>query len=185
MKFIQESVIKTVLSLCDYSGVWSQPYRDAGYNVIQVDLQHGQDLRLLEYPGHMYGVLAAPPCTVFCRAGATYWHLWGDDKIIDGIALVDACLRFVAMCQPRFWALENPPGRLHRFLGPPQYSFQPWEFGDPWTKQTYLWGKFNKPKKKPVKPTIKNRTNGFSSSARNARSETPVGFAKAFFEANK
>lgn len=39
---------KTILSLCDNSGVWSKPYKDAGYNVIQVDIQHGRDARLFE-----------------------------------------------------------------------------------------------------------------------------------------
>ena len=32
-----------ILSLCDYSGVWSQPYADAGYRVVKVDIQHGSD----------------------------------------------------------------------------------------------------------------------------------------------
>ena len=51
-----------VLSLFDFTGNWSRPYRDAGYDVRQVDLQHGLDARLftaLPYP--VRGVLAAPP----------------------------------------------------------------------------------------------------------------------------
>ena len=28
----------TILSLCDYSGAWSQPYADAGYDVVRVVL---------------------------------------------------------------------------------------------------------------------------------------------------
>jgi hypothetical protein len=39
-----------ILSLCDYTGEWSKPYRDNGYDVVQVDLAHGQDVRLLELP---------------------------------------------------------------------------------------------------------------------------------------
>lgn len=36
-----------ILSLCDLTGVWSQPYRDAGYYVEQVDLQRdGRDVLL-------------------------------------------------------------------------------------------------------------------------------------------
>lgn len=30
-----------VISLCDFTGEWPRPYREAGYNVIQVDLKHG------------------------------------------------------------------------------------------------------------------------------------------------
>ena len=34
---------RTILSLFDYSGAWPKPYLDAGYEVIQVDLKHGDD----------------------------------------------------------------------------------------------------------------------------------------------
>lgn len=60
-----------ILSLCDYSGSWSKPYRDAGYDVIQVDLQHGnRDVRLLQHEDDVHGILAAPPCTCFASSGA-------------------------------------------------------------------------------------------------------------------
>lgn len=36
--------MKTILSLFDYSGNWPKPYLDAGYNVVQVDIKHGQDV---------------------------------------------------------------------------------------------------------------------------------------------
>ena len=52
-----------ILSLCDYTGTWAQPYVDAGYDVRQVDIQHGEDIRLLEYPGEVHGIIAQPPCT--------------------------------------------------------------------------------------------------------------------------
>jgi hypothetical protein len=185
------SLLRTVLSLCDYSGNWSEPYEQAGYDVVRIDLQRGQDVRLLEYPGSVHGILAAPPCRVFCRPGA---RLWGTDGLCEGLSLVDACLRFVAICKPRWWALENPPGRLDRFLGPPRLSFHPWEYGDGYTKHTYLWGDFAAPVRCPVVPEAypehlpaerRDRTSRMSSSARNERAETPRGFAKAFFEANQ
>ena len=37
--------MKTILSLFDYTGNWSEPYRQAGYNVIQQDLKHGKYFR--------------------------------------------------------------------------------------------------------------------------------------------
>jgi hypothetical protein len=56
----------TILSLCDYSGAWSQPYVDAGYDVVRVDIKRGQDIRLFEaLPFPVRGVLAAPPCNAF------------------------------------------------------------------------------------------------------------------------
>lgn len=184
---------RKILSLCDYSGVWSQPYVDAGYDVIRIDLQHGQDVRLLPWPGKVHGILAAPPCTVFCRPGARLWNEWPAEKLLDGLALVDACLRYVAVCDPAWWALENPPGRLDKYLGPPALSFHPWHYGDPYTKHTYLWGKFTPPAKTPVEPEQypehlppgrRDRTSRMSSSSRNQRAETPPGFARAFFLAN-
>lgn len=185
---------RKILSLCDYSGVWSQPYVDAGYDVIRIDLQRGQDVRLFQYPGEVHGILAAPPCRVFCRPGARLWKTWGDAGLVDGLQLVDACLRFVAVCKPKFWALENPPGRLNKYLGPPQLSFHPWHFGDPYTKHTYLWGRFNElvctpvepePYPKHLPPGQRDRTSFLGSANRNKRSETPPGFARAFFEANR
>jgi len=40
---------RTIISLCDFSGNWSKPYRDAGYNVVQVDLKHGNDVRMFQH----------------------------------------------------------------------------------------------------------------------------------------
>lgn len=191
---MQTTMLRTVLSLCDHSGSWSAPYADAGYEVVRVDLQEGQDVRLLKFPGRVHGILAAPPCRVFCRPGARLWSEWGDAGLCDGLALVDACLRFVAMCRPKWWALENPPGRLHEYLGPPRLSFHPFHYGDPWTKHTYLWGDFSIPTQQPVKPAPypehlpagrRDPTSRVSSSWRNQRAKTPGGFARAFFEANR
>lgn len=62
--------MKRILSLCDYSGSWSQPYVDAGYDVIRIDLQRdGKDVRLLEKMDGVHGILAAPPMYLFCFFG--------------------------------------------------------------------------------------------------------------------
>jgi hypothetical protein len=72
-----------ILSLCDYSGVWSQPYVDDAYDVVRVDLKHGQDVRLLELPDRpVHGILAAPPCTVFANSGARWERT--DDEMRGG-----------------------------------------------------------------------------------------------------
>ena len=134
---------RTILSLCDYTGNWSRPYEKAGYSVIRIDLQHGQDVRLMkriEEPIH--GILAAPPCTHFSIAGSQYWKSKGDNALLEGLAIVDACLRAVAIYHPVWWVLENPKGRLREYLGEPAWRFQPWQFGDPYTKMTCLWGHF-------------------------------------------
>lgn len=55
----------TILSLFDWSGHWSRPYREAGYPVMQFDLLHGSDLRTFDYRripiGSVRGILAAIP----------------------------------------------------------------------------------------------------------------------------
>ena len=71
---------------------------------------------------------------------------------LNNVALIDAALRFVALYDPEWWVLENPVGRLRRWLGPPTHMFNPCDYGDPYTKKTLLWGKFNIPKENPVPP---------------------------------
>jgi hypothetical protein len=200
-----------ILSLCDFTGNWSEPYAKAGYEVVRVDLQTGQDVRLLRHiPGPVHGILAAPPCTHFSRAGARFWEAKGEQAILDGLAIVDACLRAVAIYRPVWWVLENPIGRLKDYLGPPAWKFDPYQFGDPWTKRTWLWGHFTPPvplfapqARYELKPVFSSPGHAASShphrevqtkggkpwrgshEARQVeRSATPLGFSQAFFEAN-
>src|SRR5262249_2600163 len=109
------------------------------------------------------------------------------DDILGGLSVVDACLRLVSVCEPQWWALENPIGTLRRWLGPPTMYFNPCDYGDPWTKRTCLWGKFTPPIKTPVPATEFwgwRKLGGKSERTKRLRSMTPPGFAKAFFEAN-
>lgn len=182
---------KMILSLCDYTGNWSRPYEEAGYAVVRVDLQHGQDVRLLRHvAAPVHGILAAPPCTHFARSGARLWAAKGEAAVLEGLAVVDACLRAVAIHAPTWWALENPIGRLKDYLGPPVFKCDPCDFGDPWTKRTWLWGRFAPPlplfapqARKAVAP-VRGDVTTSGSSCKNRRSATPAGFARAFFEAN-
>lgn len=134
---------RVILSLCDFSGSWSRPYAEAGYTVHQLDLKTTGDIRLFEYPGHVHGILAAPPCTHFAVSGARWWSEKTDADLLEALSVVDACLRLVTVCQPKWWAIENPVGRLTRWIGEPAMYFDPYEFGDPYTKKTGLWGRFN------------------------------------------
>lgn len=187
-----------ILSLCDRTGNWPKFYRDSGnYLVVQVELEHGRDVRLLrKLRSPVHGILASPPCTHFSRAGAWMWKEKGTTALIEGLALVDACLRAVAIYQPQWWCLENPIGRLQDYLGPPSFKFDPCDYGDPYTKRTWLWGKFNPPPPTATpefrnnvralkgKPGTRDRTTWLGSKQARRRSETPLGFARAFFEAN-
>jgi len=186
--------MQTILSLCDRTGNWSRPYEEAGYPVIRVDLQGDapRDVRLMERIDEpIHGILAAPPCDHFAASGARWWEGKGNQAVLEGLSVVDACLRAVAIYRPLWWALENPVGRLRRFLGEPKFSFQPCDFGDPYTKKTLLWGNFTPPvplvsatARNAVEPTSGSKMHRMSSAWKNQRSETPTGFARAFFESN-
>lgn len=135
--------MKTILHLCADIGSDSQPWVDNGYDVIKV----GKDLGVenFSYNGDVYGIIANPPCTEFSVVNKGF-HEDGDYK--KGLLLVNECLRVIKECKPTFWALENPAnGRLKDFLGKPTYTYEPWEYGSPWTKRTALWGKFSKTRK--------------------------------------
>lgn len=191
--------MRTILSFYDFSGAWSQPYVDAGYYVVRIDIKRGQDARLFPFiGGPVHGILAAPPCTDFAGSGAQYWPAKdASGSTVASLALVDAALRAVAIYRPTWWALENPVGRLNRWLGKPRMYFHPWEFGDAYTKKTGLWGEFNTNlRRTPVEPVMYETTTGKRGSwyfaklggkgerTKELRSVTPAGFARAFFEAN-
>ncbi len=192
-----------ILSLCDHSGVWSQPYLDAGYEVLRIDLQSGQDVRLLPHrKDRVHGILCAPPCDHLASSGARWWKSKGESALLESLAIVDACLRQVAIHHPAWWALENPRGRLKNYLGPAAWSFQPCDFGDPYKKSTQLWGHFTPPKPlwadcTAVEPVRACATGSFTQQmggrkpgtpshtrVKNERSRTPPGFARAFFASN-
>lgn len=178
-----------ILDLCGGSGSWSKPYRDAGYDVQLVTLPD-HDVRLFELPkGPVHGVLAAPPCTEFSLA-----KNGRPRKLTQGLEVVDACLRIIMQCRPKWWALENPVGLLSKWLGTPRDVWDPCDFGDPWTKRTAIWGDYEIPTRGPwVNPLgggpfceicdpARKRLAWCSNAAH--RAITPPGFARAFFEAN-
>jgi hypothetical protein len=182
-------VTKLILDLCAGSGAWSEPYVKAGYDVERVDVLAGHDVRLKRKPVvPVHGILAAPPCTMFCRMRMCRGEPT-PEQFREALSVVDACLRFVAICQPQWWALENPQGYLSRWLGSPRLKFDPWQFGDPWTKRTWLWGDFAIPAytlfTQPEQPLI-HRKKGSRGRAQSDSENaiTPPAFAQAFYEAN-
>ena len=179
---------KIILDLCGGTGSWSAPYRDAGYDVRVVDpLAGGGDVRLLRLHSEpIHGILCAPPCTHLSGSGARWWEAKGEAALLEAMSVVDACLRVVWAHNPAWWVMENPVGRLVRFIGKPRMTFHPCDYGDPYTKKTCLWGVFTEPKKSPVPATEGSKMHLLppSEDRWRLRSMTPPGFAKAFFEAN-
>ena len=198
---------KIILDLCGGTGSWSKYYKLNSniYDVRLIDPQewmggygNSGDVRLFEHSNiNIHGILSAPPCTEFASSGARWWKDKGEKPLLEGLSVVDACLRIIFVHKPKFWALENPVGRLRKFLGDPTLIFNPCDYGDPYTKKTLVWGNFNIPEKTPVEPEFVTYANGKRGSkfwaklggksdrTKRLRSATPDGFAKAFYDSNK
>lgn len=206
--------MKTLLSLFDYTGNWSDPYHKAGWNVIQHDIKRGQDIFKDTIPTaiadavegrKVHGILSAVPCTDFASSGARWFaekenqpaeyngsEVSFSNTVDMSIGMVLSTLFIVELFNPVFWCIENPIGRISSLvpeIGKPLMYFNPCDFGDPYTKRTALYGKFNTNlKRKPVLPLFGSimHTNygGKSENTKAARSVTPKGFCQEFYEAN-
>lgn len=209
---------ETIMSLFDVTGTWSQPWRDAGYNVVQFDIKNGDDL--MDFGAWMarveeeiaegrpiVGVIGGPPCTSFAVSGAQWWKSQHDVESTEMVekkygtwatqffkrpidyanTLVAVMKMIVEQSNPQFYAMENPVGRIaeQNALPKPTLTFDPSNFGDPYTKQTQLWGEFNPhlptANVEPTLGSLVHKLRGDVEEQKAKRSETPPGFAYAFF----
>ena len=130
--------MRSVLSLFDYTGQWTEPYWQAGNDVLRLDTKTGFDVEDLNVSWFMENtnadfdlIFAAPPCTDFTVSGAQYWKT----KDLNGttaasLELVFQILKCVEFLGPEMWVIENPVGRLPKLipgLGKPFY-FNPCDF---------------------------------------------------------
>lgn len=188
---------KIILDLCGGTGSWSKPYVEAGYDVRVITLPE-YDVCTYIPPKNVYGILAATPCDEFSIA--KHFHGKGNytHNFKAGLEVCAACCRVILFSKPIFWAIENPAnGLLKKWLGEPDYVFDPWQFGHPYQKKTALWGGFRLPKE-----TVFEKPDGMKKfsmlyskeiypefygiyTRQERRAITPPKFAKAFFEANQ
>jgi hypothetical protein len=142
--------MKTLLSLFDYSGQWSEPFARRGWNVIQWDIKLAEfmDINLikdsetaLDMFENVDGILAACPCTDFASSGAQYWSAKdASGQTAKSLELVYQTQRLADLFAPTdpeyyedggtfFWAVENPVGRLGRLAGLGKaFYFDPYEY---------------------------------------------------------
>ena len=155
---------KIILDLCGGTGAWSNSYKEAGYIVENITLpdhdvrkaifidknrlffpyKDSENSGLGIYIKNVYGILAAPPCTMF---SFTRTKAVKPRDLKEGMECVRACLNIIWSCMEikqdtrykklplKFWALENPNGMLKFFLGKPVFIFDPWEFGDEYRRR--------------------------------------------------
>lgn len=172
-----------LISIFDYTGNVSRPYREAGWDVTQIDIQHGFNYldfnlhRELEkraqygtYP--QVGIIALVPCTHDAVSGARHFarkDAAGITKETD--VLMDKLKGDIFYLEDRrllkFWQIENPKTRLHNrhpWIKPITQKFNPCDFAgyDPfpdnsrYNKETWLFGKFNRMEPKPWPPIEKD-----------------------------
>ena len=147
--------------------------------------------------GLVAAVFGFPPCTDMAVSGAR----WFKDKYVKdplfqakGVMVAEQC-RTIGRLSGAPYMVENPVSVLASAFGKPQHTFHPadytaYEPGDNYTKKTCLWtgGGFQMPA--PAKDHTlgapDNRIHFASPGPERAnfRSATPMGFARAVFEAN-
>lgn len=200
----------TVISLCDLTGNMVRPWAEAGYTCVCYDFQHSiradrveavgagsityrwADVRSLTYADirsewDVDIMFAFPPCTNLAVSGARDFRRKGLRGLIDALEAVEACR---VLCETTFapWMIENPVSRLSSCWRKPDFMFDPCDYGDPYTKKTCLWtgGGFAMPPKDRVEPTMEGHIWKMPPSPEraNLRSATPMGFARAVFQAN-
>lgn len=195
-----------ILSLCDYTGNMVRPWLEAGHEAVIVDLQHpsgaAQDglltrmgANILDYrpSGRFDAVFAFPPCTDLAVSGALHFERKGPEARESAMRLVHRC-REIAESLTGCWMLENPVSVISTEWREPDFIFNPYAYGgyvgggDQYTKKTCLWvgHDFRMPYVQPVNPTEGSKMHRVppGPNRQNIRSATPMGFARAVFEAN-
>jgi hypothetical protein len=155
-----------------FSGLngWGDPFREAGHEVFAIDvdtefeadayLDIGDVGAVLEaVPWRPDVILASPPCNAFSTGSrGKMWmhgshpspkrsdrHPAGHPIAVEGMRLVSATLRLIAVLQPTYWVIENPRGRLRSLdllAGVPRATVWYRCLGLDRAKPTDLWGVF-------------------------------------------
>jgi hypothetical protein len=174
-----------------------KPWIEAGHEAVLVDLQHpigckcdgnvlkiGVDVLNFHPTGHYDAVFAFPPCTDLAVSGARWFQGKGLRRLSEAILVFARCVEIIEQTgAPGF--CENPVSTISSYFRPPDYSFNPCDYGDPYTKRTCLWAfnGFTLPPVNRVHPSEGSKMHliGPSDERANLRSETPMGFARAVF----
>jgi hypothetical protein len=197
-----------ILSLCDRTGVMVQPWLEAGYECWIVDTRHEpgehRDGNLVKVGGDIRGWIpprtayeacfAFPPCTDLANSGARWFSEKGVGALAGALELVDRC-RIICEWTDAPWMLENPVGQLSTYWRKPDFTFDPCDYAglsdesEAYTKKTCLWtgNGFVMPEHDALEPVLGSKMHLAPDSKGRAdrRSVTPLGFARAVFQANR
>ena len=142
--------LKTIISLCDYTGIMVAPWVAAGYRAVLVDPQHETHSndgiieriplflsdampRLGEIIRNEKVVFVAgfPPCTdVAVSCAAHFESKAAKDKHFQAkAALVAEQCRTLGALSGAPWFFENPVSVFASIFGKPNFTFDPYEYG--------------------------------------------------------
>lgn len=192
-------MILRILIACEFSGVFREAFRELGHNAWSCDIDpaippsdyHFQcDVRdVLWYDWDL--LIAHPPYTYLTNA-ANGWLV--QDGVInpERYALMKKGAEFFNLFLRQYHiphiAVENPVmSRKHTGIRAPDFTCQPWQFGDNYKKRTCWWTK-NLPRLQPTSDldgsTAEPKIHMMSPSETRAkdRSVSPPGMAKAAAE---
>ena len=201
-----------IVALYSKTDTMVQPWLDAGYGAVTVDLQHpagevsynrltriGADMRTWVPPrwlatAEIALTVAFPPCDHLAVSGARWFAGKGLGALSDSIRLFE---RAAFWCEwfGAPYLIENPVSTISSYWRKPDYTFHPWQYSgfepaDAYTKKTCLWtgNGFVMPAPRhaaDVQPDDRIHKAPPSEQRADFRSATPLGFARAVFEANQ
>ena len=192
-----------VVSLCDRTGNAVRPWAESGFECWCVDIQHSirreriegnihyvwGDVRSWVPPCRVDFLMAFPPCTHVAVSGARDFKAKGLRMLTDALDIFNACM-FAAGWSGTPYLIENPVGVLSSHIRKPDYIFQPWQYGDNYSKATCLWtgNGFVMPPPTTVEKPVDCEQSIWRMSPSDDRADlravTPMGFARAVFESN-
>ena len=201
------------VSLFDSSAVMLEPWSAAGHQCWAVDIAHprghtfrddginlvGHDLSTPWLPpfdrSEIVFMAAFPPCDHLAVSGARWFKGKGLRALASSIELFATAAELCEWSGARYM-IENPVSTISTYWRKPDHAFSPhqyagWEPSDNYTKKTCLWtgGGVVMPEPFPLEGAGEpdDRIHKMPPSPRRAamRSQTPRGFARAAFRANR
>ncbi len=208
-------MIDAAFFLCSKTPNMALPWAEAGVECWCVDTQHSirkprregninfvwGDVRSWRPPEGRRPIFVAafPPCTHDAVSGARDFETKGGMMLRDSLETFEAS-RMAGAWSGAPYMVEHPKTHLVSVshIGKPTHKFNPNDYGDPYTKDTWLWtgngfvmpvvvmpgDMHNTPTW--VEPTEGSKMHLMAPSAdrQNLRSATPMGFSWAVFGAN-
>ena len=191
-----------VISCFDKTTNMVKPWVESGYLAYCLDISHpkgetregniikvGADINHWIPPrGNIVFAAFFPPCTDLSVSGARWFKEKGLHKLSEAIKLFARSVD-IAETLDCPWIIENPVSTISSYWRKPDYTFDPCDYGDPYTKKTCLWtgNGFVMPVKEIVEATLGSKMHLLPPHPERSdkRSETPMGFSRSVFEANR